>query len=332
MATVPKRFSFIRTTLALWGADLFGNRAGVVTDAPKGAGTLETWGWYDGSTWRYAARRGGDEEFGNVKVSGLESTGTVAAGQEIIMSHATKSQLIVPTISVGNFGCGIGVTPGQCDIIGHYGAWNTSTLYINAYNNNAVGGAARLENVVIRGRVFLDSQLKQFDTESVSSGTASTTAAVTVGNSTTETSLWGGAKTIAANRITAAGQNIHIKAQGYFSGLNAAALTIRLKIGATVFTLAESLPSAITNSQFRIEGDLTFSAVGASGAVWGYVILHYAATTGRIQPYVIPVMLSNASTAWDTTAAKTLDITWQWTAASASNTVTSQPAPIIQTT
>ena len=71
MALVPKRFGFIRTTLALWGADLFGNRAGVVTDAPRDAGTLETWGWYDGSTWRYAARRGGDETFGNISVTGL---------------------------------------------------------------------------------------------------------------------------------------------------------------------------------------------------------------------------------------------------------------------
>jgi hypothetical protein len=92
MALVPKRFGFIRTTLALWGADLFGNRAGVVTDAPKDAGTLETWGWYDGSTWRYAARRGGDETFGNISVTGLTSTGGATITGDLVAQKTTAGE------------------------------------------------------------------------------------------------------------------------------------------------------------------------------------------------------------------------------------------------
>ena len=70
MTAIPKKFGFIRTTLALWAANLFPGRAGVVTDAPMGSSTSETWGWYDGSAWKYAARRGGDETFGTLTLNG----------------------------------------------------------------------------------------------------------------------------------------------------------------------------------------------------------------------------------------------------------------------
>jgi hypothetical protein len=189
-----------------------------------------------------------------------------------------------------------------------------------------------ISDMTSRWSVDRFGQQKQFTTEPVTSGTSSRTAAITAGNTTTETSLWGGALTVAANRIQAAGQVIHVKAAGYFSGLNAAAFTVRLKIGATVFTTSDTLPSAITGSAVRIEGDLTFSAVGASGLVWGYIILHFAATIGKTQPYVIPVFVSTSGTAWDTTASKTLDLTWQWGAASASNTITIIPGPSLATT
>ena len=70
MTATPKKFGFIRTTLALWAANLFPGRAGVVTDAPVGSSTSETWGWYDGSAWKYAAKRGGNEVFGSLTLNG----------------------------------------------------------------------------------------------------------------------------------------------------------------------------------------------------------------------------------------------------------------------
>lgn len=148
MALVPKRFGFIRTTLALWGADLFGNRAGVVTDAPNGAGNLETWGWYDGSQWRYAARRGGDETFGEVAVTGLTSTGSITAGG-FINTRATvgnqNSGLIVKSLDgLDRFAIykdssaepGGGVNTGSGIVLRAYGddgsstgiVWNTSRV------------------------------------------------------------------------------------------------------------------------------------------------------------------------------------------------------------
>ena len=70
MTAIPKKFGFIRTTLALWAADLFPGRAGVVTDAPMGSSTSEAWGWWDGAAWKYAAKRGGSEEFGTLTLNG----------------------------------------------------------------------------------------------------------------------------------------------------------------------------------------------------------------------------------------------------------------------
>ncbi len=73
-STTQTKFGFIRTTLALWAANLFPGRAGVVTDAPVGSSTSETWGWYDGATWKYAAKRGGDEVFGSLALTGPKIT------------------------------------------------------------------------------------------------------------------------------------------------------------------------------------------------------------------------------------------------------------------
>jgi hypothetical protein len=50
-------------------------------------------------------------------------------------------------------------------------------------------------------------------------------------------------------------------------------------------------------------------------------MLHFTTSAGKAQPYVIPVMLSTGATAWDTTASKTLDISWTWATASASNSI-----------
>lgn len=67
MSTVPKKFGFLRTTLALWGASLFAGRAGVVTDSTPGP--VERWGWYDGSAWKFSARSGANESFGSLVLS-----------------------------------------------------------------------------------------------------------------------------------------------------------------------------------------------------------------------------------------------------------------------
>lgn len=68
MPTVPKKFGFLRTTLALWGASLFAGRAGVVTDSTPGP--VERWGWYDGSAWKFSARSGASETFSAITVTG----------------------------------------------------------------------------------------------------------------------------------------------------------------------------------------------------------------------------------------------------------------------
>jgi hypothetical protein len=111
-------------------------------------------------------------------------------------------------------------------------------------------------------------QLKQFSTEAVTSGNWSQVATNTSVNSTTKISLWGGARTIAANRITTAGQKIRVRATGRLSGLNATGFTATVDIGGvSVGTVSDTLPSALSSQAFRIEGDLKFRTVGASGTV-----------------------------------------------------------------
>lgn len=67
MTAIPKKFGFIRTTLALWGASLFAGRAGVVTDSTPGP--VERWGWYDGSAWKFSARSGASETFASLTLT-----------------------------------------------------------------------------------------------------------------------------------------------------------------------------------------------------------------------------------------------------------------------
>lgn len=99
MSTIPKKFGFIRTTLTLWAANLFPGRAGVVTDAPMGASTSESWGWWDGSDWRYAARRGGNEAFGSLALgSTLTLNGAARPAWGGIFSGATQESDLVSTV------------------------------------------------------------------------------------------------------------------------------------------------------------------------------------------------------------------------------------------
>lgn len=175
-------------------------------------------------------------------------------------------------------------------------------------------------------------QSKQWSSELVTSGRWSKTSTTTIANTITETSLWGGAQSIPANRIQSVGQIISIKAAGRVSCLNSAGYTIKVNVGSTIIgTGTGSFPAALSGQAFRVEGDLTFWTVGASGGVMGYVMFHFTTSGGQAQPYVIPVVLSSSTTAWDTTTEQNLDITMTWGAANASNSISCDHGKIVIT-
>jgi len=151
------------------------------------------------------------------------------------------------------------------------------------------------------------------------------TAAGTVGNTTTETTLAGsgvGTLTMAANFLTV-GKTFKVRAWGVYSSKAApvGALTFRLKYGTTTLvTLAPTITASLTNQMWEAEFDLTCRTTGATGTVFAQ---------GEIQVFTSTtasgfiVSAPTATVTIDTTASSKLDITAQWATANASNTITS---------
>lgn len=151
------------------------------------------------------------------------------------------------------------------------------------------------------------------------------TAAGTVGNTTTETTLAGsgvGTLTMAANFLTV-GKTFKVRAWGVYSSKAApvGALTFRLKYGTTTLvTLAPTITASLTNQMWEAEFNLTCRTTGATGTVFAH---------GEIQVFTSTtasgfiVSAPTATVTIDTTASSKLDITAQWATANASNTITS---------
>jgi len=83
MSTTPKQFGFIRTTLALWAANVGSFvRAGIVSDSPNGG---NAWGInIPGTGWIYAAMRNANETFAQLTATtGVHTSGSVNADDDV---------------------------------------------------------------------------------------------------------------------------------------------------------------------------------------------------------------------------------------------------------
>lgn len=117
------------------------------------------------------------------------------------------------------------------------------------------------------------------------------------------------------------GDVIDIEAWGYCSTTGSPTLTLKLNIGSTVLftTGAVAVGTGITNQVLRIAARLVVCAVSASGKV---------SCVGLFEAPAIVAGTPNTGTGTagqitvDMTAAQTLTLTAQWSAASASNTLT----------
>lgn len=156
---------------------------------------------------------------------------------------------------------------------------------------------------------------------------------VTVSNSTTETSMLSagsGSLTIAAGYLTA-GSMVRFVAAGShnrrFVGPNDS-IYWRLKFGSTVVSSINRAAGGqnnaqITNGGFRLEAYLTIRTAGASGGLVSNVVVVYSsvgdgATASDItvsDSVITPVTIN-------TTVTNTIDLTAQWSVASANNSVT----------
>lgn len=139
------------------------------------------------------------------------------------------------------------------------------------------------------------------------------TSDTTVGNTTTETTVYTAAQ--AANYPTA-GKTIKIKLLGYLSKTAAATMTIRLKVGSTTILTSTVATSGSPRTNVPLHADFyfTYRTIGASGTCISSAAIDVdnisidAAATG--------------TTVVDTTASNNITVTVQWSAADAGNTVT----------
>lgn len=145
------------------------------------------------------------------------------------------------------------------------------------------------------------------------------TQAVTVANTTNETTMFGsgvGSETLSANYLEV-GKTIRVTARGIHSTLNSSqTATFLLKIGGTTVATSSSftISQALTNASFEIEALVTCYSTGALGTVWGQGMYVRSGSQTRS-------IASTAASTVDTTGALAVDLTIAWGAADPANTI-----------
>lgn len=149
------------------------------------------------------------------------------------------------------------------------------------------------------------------------------TAEKSVSNITTETTLTNtgtGSLTIPADSL-AAGTTIRIRGVGYITNTGAAVNgSIRFKISGTTFlsSVTQSIAGITGTRLFEIDITLTCRTIGASGSFAGQGSFTYSPTSTTISRLDL---VSTDASAFNTTSGLTLDLTFQWATANASNTI-----------
>lgn len=149
----------------------------------------------------------------------------------------------------------------------------------------------------------------------------SQTASVTVGNTTTETSIvstGAGTATIPANQLIA-GSTVVVEAEGYGAGVAADTLTVRYKIGAnTVLDQADAITTWTASRMFKMRAAYTVRTTGAGGTGIGQLYFQYQSA----QAVQDLDDITTATSTIDTTASNAVDVTVQWGTAVAGDTLT----------
>lgn len=147
------------------------------------------------------------------------------------------------------------------------------------------------------------------------------TANATVANTAAETTLTAagsGSRTIPAGRLSV-GSTIRIIARGVIADTGTPTLQLRVKVGATTFLDfgAVTFPTLTGSHGWELEGEIVIRTAGAGGTAIGNGCV-WVSVTGAPDLDT----LNTATSALDTTAAQTLDLTAQWGTANPANTIT----------
>lgn len=130
-----------------------------------------------------------------------------------------------------------------------------------------------------------------------------------------------GSVQLPANFLSAPGQALRIRASGIIANTATPTLQLKFKLGATTVldTTALTMATITGTSEFELDIILTLRTAGATGTLAASMSMRYRATAGT----PLELMANNAAvSSFDTTIARSMDLTLQWGASSASNTAT----------
>ena len=148
------------------------------------------------------------------------------------------------------------------------------------------------------------------------------TATATLASSTTETTLVStgvGSVSLTKNSI-AVGKTFKVSGAGVFSNTGTPTLDLKVKLGSVTVLDSGAITTVTTasNREFLFSGIITIRSIGASGTAFAQGTFTETLATGVSLNYP----MSNAATvAVDTTANLAFNVTAQWGASSASNTI-----------
>jgi hypothetical protein len=146
----------------------------------------------------------------------------------------------------------------------------------------------------------------------------SQTQAVTIANTTAETSLDGtgvGQKTVFSRRLIP-GTVLNFRAFGIHSAVSNPSLTIKVKLGSTaVISTGTFTTSNSTNAAFMLDGMVTCYTGGSSGTVRGQGLWTEASNASF-------GMATTTASSINTTTDQAITVTAQWGTASTANTIT----------
>lgn len=124
------------------------------------------------------------------------------------------------------------------------------------------------------------------------------------------------------------GTEFELYAEGHFSNTGTPTLLLGFYLGgvagvALAASAAITTVTAATSWPWQLRWRGTVRAIGTAGSVQGQGALYMPASLTQFQaPYAIPATLAARTVAIDTSVEKTITVGAQWSAASASNTVT----------
>lgn len=151
-------------------------------------------------------------------------------------------------------------------------------------------------------------------------------ADVTVASSAAETTILSttgalGTLSLPANFLSSPGQALRIRVSGIIANTGTPTFQVKVKLGATTVsdTTALTMATITGTSEFEMEFLFVLRTAGATGTYSASNRIVYRATAGT----PLEMMANNAAgSSFDTTIGRDLNITVQWGASSASNTVT----------